>query len=332
MNTVSSSANIVATSNSDKTQAALSARPSFAPRDFLKMLAAAVASGVGVSIVAAGLALALSNSAGAETLQKNAIVKATSTQSLQAATVALQPTVGGLYIGGGYDREPVDAVERDWLVKVDGHSTQMHAEVRVMQTFLMPAEGPTTAFFEATLPPNARLIALKAHTPEKILSGKVMAMDDFAGMSRQELNKFSRHDALIMWNDEGTLSTDQIMNLIPNETVVVEYTYSINIPLQNGLHEFDLVLNNADATENEMISANKPNLTSGTVWVEWLGAKPKRLSDMPIDVTLEESAQGITGLSWFTPSLAPATATKAIKFAWEMDAPISKTRIANRQQ
>jgi hypothetical protein len=325
MNTISSSANIAATVNSDKAQTASSARPSFAPRDFLKMLAAAVASGVGVSIVAAGLALALSNSASAEALQKNAVgtatVKATSTQ-------ALQPTVGGLYIGGGCDREPVDAVERDWLVKINANT----AEVRVMQTFLMPAEGPTTAFFEATLPPNAKLIALKAHTPEKMLSGKVMALNDFAGMSRRELNKFSRHDALMMWNDEGTLSTDQILNLIPNETVVVEYTYSINIQLKNGLYEFDLALNNTDTAENETISANKPNLTSGTVWVEWLGAKPKRLSNMPIDVTLEESAQGITGLSWFTPSLAPATATKAIKFGWEMDAPISKTRIANRQQ
>jgi hypothetical protein len=321
MNTVSSSADIAATSNSDNAQSALSTRPSFAPGDFLKMLAAAVASGVGVSIVAAGLALVLSSSAEAETLQKNAIVKVASTQ-------ALQPTVGGLYIGGGCDRESVDAVERDWLVKINANT----AEVRVMQTYLMPAEGPTTAFFEATLPPNAKLIALKAHTPEKILSGKVITLNDFAGMSRQELNKFSRHDALMMWSDEGTLSTDQIMNLIPNETVVVEYTYSINIQLQNGLHEFDLVLNNADAAENGTISANKPNLTSGTVWVEWVGAKPKRLTDMPIDVTLEESAQGITGISWFTPSLAPATVTKAIKFAWEMDAPISKTRIANRQQ
>jgi hypothetical protein len=326
MNIISSSTDIAATVNSDKAQSASSTRPSFAARDFLEMLAAAVASGVGVSVVAVGLALALSNSAGAEALQKNAIVKAISAQPQQAAPVALQPTVGGLYIGGGCDREPVDALERDWLVKVDGNT----AEVRIMQTFLMPAEGPTTAFFEVTLPPKVKLIALKAHTPEKILSGKVMAMDDFVGMSRQELNKFSRHDTLIMWNDEGTLSTDQIMNLIPNETVVVEYTYSINTQLQNGLHEFDLVLNNADAAENETISANKPNLTSGTVWVEWIGAKPKHLSDMPIDVTLEESVQGITGLSWFTPSLTPATATKAIKFAWEMDAPFSKTRTANR--
>jgi hypothetical protein len=328
MNAISTSANVAATVNSDHAQSASSMRPSFAAQDFLKMLAAAVVSGVGVSVVAAGLALALSSSAGAEALQKNTIVKAISTQSRQAAPVALTPTVGGLYIGGGCDREPVDAVERDWLVKIDGNN----AEVRIMQTFLMPAEGPTAAFFEATLPPKAKLIALKAHTPEKILSGKVMAMDDFVGMSRQELNKFSRHDALMMWNDDGTLSTDHIMNLIPNETVVVEYTYSINIQLQNGLHEFDLVLNNADGAENEVISANKPNLTSGTVWVEWLGAKPIRLSDMPSDVTLEASAQGITGLSWFTPSLAPATATKAIKFAWEMDAPISKTRNANRQQ
>jgi len=152
-------------------------------------------------------------------------------------------------------------------------------------------------------------------------------------MSREELHKFSRHDALVMWNDGGTISTDQIMNLVPNETVVVEYTYSINTQFQNGLHEFNLTLNNADVGENEMISASKPNLTSGTVWVEWLGAKPKRLvnnlGETPIHVTLEESAQGINGLSWFTPSLAPTTEAKTIKFAWELDAPISKTRIAN---
>lgn len=310
MNTISSSADIATTVNSDKAQSASSARPSFAPRDFLKMLAAAVASGVGVSVVVAGLALVLSSSAEAEALQKNAVAKATSTQSLQALSVALQPTVGGLYIGGGCDREPVDAVERDWLVKIDGST----AEVRVMQTFLMPAEGPTTAFFEATLPPNAKLIALKAHTPEKILSGKVMAMDDFAGMSRQALNKFNRHDALMMWNDEGTLSTDQIVNLLPNETVVVEYIYSINTQFQNGLNELVLALNNV---ENEAIPASKPNLTSGTAWVEWVGTKPMRLTAMPIEATLEESAQGISGLSWFTPSLDSGLTTKAIRFAWE---------------
>jgi hypothetical protein len=327
MNTISSSADIAATVNSDKAQTASSTRPSFAPRDFLKMLAAAVASGVGVSIVAAGLALVLSNSASAEALQKNAAVtatvKATSTQ-------ALQPTVGGLYIGGGCDREPVDTVERDWLVKIDGHSTQMRAEVRVMQTFLMPVDGPTTAFFEVTLPSSAKLIALKAHTPEKILNGKVFALHDFAGMSRQELNKFSRQDALLMWNDNSTVSTDQIMNLIPNETVVIEYTYSISTHLQNGLHEFSLALNAADVDEHNTLSYTKPNLTSGTVWVEWIGTKPTQLTSVPADVTVEESVQGITGLSWFTPSLASDASTEAIKFAWEINAPFSKTRTANR--
>ena len=319
MNTISSSADIAATSNSDNAQSALSTRPSFAPRDFLKMLAAAVASGVGVSIVVAGLALVLSSSADAEALQKNAMVKATSTQ-------APPPTTGGLYIGGGCDRESVDAVERDWLVKIDGNT----AEVLVMQTFLMPAEGPTAAFFEVTLPSSAKLIALKAHTPGKILIGKVLALHDFAGMSRQELNKFSRHDALLMWNDNSTLSTDQIMNLIPNETLVIEYTYLTNTHRQNGLHEFSLALNTADANEHDTLSNTTPNLTSGTVWVEWIGAKPNQLTSVPADVTVEESAQGITGLSWFTPSLASDASTKAIKFAWEINAPFSKTRSADR--
>ena len=47
-------------------------------------------------------------------------------------------------------------------------------------------------------------------------------MNDFTGMNRRELNKFRRHDALILWNDEDTFPADQIMNLIPNETVVIE--------------------------------------------------------------------------------------------------------------
>lgn len=317
MNTISSSTETAANNSFDNPRTASTAQPSFAPKDFLQILAAAIGSGVGVSVVIAGLALALSSSAEAQVLPKNSVVKATLAQSAQA-------TVGGLYIGGGCDREPVEAVERDWLVKIDGNT----AEVRVMQTFLMPAEGPTVAFFEAILLPKARLIALKAHTPEKILSGKVISIDDFAGMSRLELNKFGRHDALMMWNEEGKLATNQIMNLIPDETVVIEYTYSINTQSQNGLNELDIALN---AAESEALFTTKPNLTSGTVWVEWVGVKPKRLVgspvNMPVDVTLEESAQGITGLSWFTPSLAPAT---AMKFAWETDTSFSKTVTANR--
>ena len=324
MSTTSSAANISATNNSVHTLSASSVppQPSFAIRDFLKMLAAAVLSGAGVSVVIAGLTLVLANTAEAGTRQKNATVDAISTQALQAPPA--HPVAGGLYIGGGCDRESVDAVERDWRVKIDSNTT----EVRVTQTFLMPADGPTVAFFEASLPPNAKLIGLTAHTPQKILSGKVLKMDDIKGMNRHELNKFRRHDALIMWNDEDTFSTDQIMNLISNETVVIEYTYSVSTHLQNGLNELTLALS---TEEREMFVAIKPNLASGTVWVEWLSAIPKRLvntpADMPADVAVEESTQGITGLSWFTPSLAPAT---RLKLSWEMAPPFLNARIANR--
>ena len=294
MSTTSSSANISAANNSVHTLSASSVQPqpSFALRDFLKLLAAAVLSGAGVSVVIAGLTLVLANTAKAGTLQKNATVDAISTQALQAPPALLKPVAGGLYIGGGCDRESVDAVECDWRVKIDNNTT----EVRVRQTFLMPADGPSVAFFEATLPPKAKLIGLITHTPQKVLSGKVLVMADFTGMNRRELNKFRRHDALILWNDEDTFSADQIMNLIPNETVVIEYTYSVSTHLQNELNELTLALS---TEEREMFVATKPNLASGTVWVEWLGAKPKRLAntpaDMPAVVALEESTQGITG-------------------------------------
>ena len=209
-------------------------------------------------------------------------------------------------------------------MKIDGHT----AEVRVMQTFLLPADGPTAAFFEASLPPNAKLIGLKAHAPQKILSGRVLEIGDFTSMNREKLNQLKRHGVLIMWNDEGTFSTDQIINLIPNETVVIEYSYSVSTHVQNGPNELNLTLS---AQESEMFVAARPNLASGTVWVEWVGNKPKRLinvhSGMPTDVALEESAQGITGLSWSTPSLAPTT---IMKFTWEMDSPFSNPRTANR--
>ena len=96
-----------------------------------------------MSVVIAGLTLVLANTAKAGTLQKNATVDAISTQALQAPPALLKPVAGGLYIGGGCDQESVVAVERDWRVKIDNYAT----EVRVMQTFLMPADGPTVAFF-----------------------------------------------------------------------------------------------------------------------------------------------------------------------------------------
>ena len=144
-------------------------------------------------------------------------------------------------------------------MKIDNYTT----EVRVMQTFLMPADGPTVAFFEATLPPKAKLIGLIAHTPQKILSGKVLVMDDFTGMNRRELNKFRLHDALILWNDEDTFSADQIMNLIPNETVVIEYSYSVTTHLQNELNELTLALS---TEEREMFVATKPWAPNPNAW------------------------------------------------------------------
>ncbi len=326
MNITSSSANIPATNNPHGAFPAPSvqSQPSFALRDFLKMLAAAILSGVGVSVVVVGLALMLANSADAGTLQKNTISNALSTQLRQVAPALLRSRVGGLYISGDRDREPVDAVERDWRVRIDDDT----AEVRVKQTFLLPADEPTAAFYEASLPPNAKLIGLKAHAPQKILSGRVLATNDFTGMNRDELNKLKRHGVLIMWNDEGMFSTDQIINLIPNETVVIEYTYSVSTHVENGPNELNLTLS---AQESEMFVAARPNLASGTIWVVWVGKQPKRLinlhSAMPTDVALEESAQGITGSSCFTPSLAPAT---IMKFTWEMDSPFSNPRSANR--
>ncbi len=326
MYTTSSSVDISAANNSARalTSSSPQTEASFAIRDFIKMLAASLLSGVVVSAFIIGLTLALAGNADAGTSQKSATMYPKLSRPLQDAPMRLKPTAGGLFISDGCDRESVDVVERDWKVTFANNT----AAVRVMQTFLLPANGPTVAFFETTLPPHAKLLGLKAHTPEKILSGKMLATHDFIVMNRQELIKFSRQDALIIWNEGDTFSTDQMMNLIPNEKVVIEYTYSISTHLENELHELNLALS---ADEGEMFVGSTPNRASGTVWVEWVGAKAKRMvntpGSMPNEVALEESAQGISGLSWFTPDLAAHT---AMKFTWEMNSSLSNMRTANR--
>ncbi len=326
MHTTSSSFDISAANNSGRalTLSSPQIEASFAILDFIKMLAASLLSGLVVSAFIIALTLVLAGNADAGTSQKSATMYPISSRPLQDAPIRLKPTAGGLFISDGCDRESVDVVERDWKVTI----TYNTAAVRVMQTFLLPANGPTVAFFETTLPPNAKLLGFKAHMPEKILSGKMLATHDFIGMNRQQLIKFRRQDALIIWNKGDTFSTDQIMNLIPNETVVIEYTYLISTHLENGLHELNLVLN---GYEREMFVASKPNMASGTVCVEWLGAKAKRMINTPAtvqnEVALEESAQGISGLSWFTPDLAADT---TMKFTWEMNSSLANTRTANR--
>ena len=135
-------------------------RMHFVMWDFLKMFLAAILCGVAVSIAAAGIALVLSNDAYAAA-PFNDPENADARQKEQApkSDAESQAFPGVLLIGSGCDADPLDAVERDWKVTINGK----RIDVRVMQTFIMPAGDAMAATFNASLPAGARLLRLWDH-------------------------------------------------------------------------------------------------------------------------------------------------------------------------
>ncbi len=277
----------------------------FAAGDFLKMFAAAIGSGIAVSLAAAAIALALSGSAQAS--ERAALAADAVVADLKSVAAP-----GGLYIGGACDRDPVDVLERDWQIRIDGDT----AEVRVMQSFLMPDEGEglgnISAFFEATLPRGAQLKSLKAHAGNTIRSGELVRLNKVTSFNRAQLSAIEKRNGLLMWNDEGAVQTDQITNIAPGESVVVEYTYTINVA--NGQsNALDLALTE---TQHDAFDSNRnarPVTAAAHVWVKWIGAKPQYLSGFPDDSVIEKTINGATGLSWSSLDLS---AGKKFSLAW----------------
>jgi hypothetical protein len=307
-------------------------RPNFAPMDFFKLFAGAVASGLAVSLIAAGIALALSSSADASPAAKPAVV--TSVPQLTSSKTGsgefeqdADTAPGSLKIGGGCDSEPVDAIEREWMVSIDGAT----AKVRVMQSFVMPKDAGTAAFFDAVLPDKAKLVELKIYGGERTWEGRGMAAEAMAKLDREGFRKLDEKGVVLMWVDSRYVSTDQLVNLVPGETVTVDYTYAIAVDGKDGTGALALHLapRNAQNTRTaEPALHDKPAPVSGTVWVDFVGTLPKKIKRADSALVLDESAAGIRGASWFSPALDKA---ETFSIAWDLAASTAETpRVALR--
>jgi len=121
----------------------------------LKMLGAAMLCGLAVSIAAAGVAIILSNDAEARLVQKeSSAFSPKHTEYVEEQASEPSPGPGVLLTGDGCEGMPVQALERDWQVRIDGR----RVEVRVMQAFQIPAESAMSSF---------RSARACAHSPRK---------------------------------------------------------------------------------------------------------------------------------------------------------------------
>lgn len=215
---------------------------------------------------------------------------------------------GVLMISSGCDADAVDATERDWKVMIGSNYT----DVRVMQTFIVPTGDSTMATFSALLPTGARLLRLNAHTAGSLWQGKVFDAKLHGQLTAIDFRNLSRGGMLIVQDDHGAILTDTIINIAGAEAVTVEYTYRLMTEDAQVRDSLFLTLTN----DNRLLGQEgRSPVTSGDVWVEWVGKNPRRLSRVPSGAFLETAGTKITGLSWRTDQL---TADTRFHLAWAM--------------
>lgn len=149
---------------------------------------------------------------------------------------------GQFSIGDGCGCEPLEAMERDWRIRIQSDAV----EVRVMQTFLLPIDGPTIGNFHAVLPPHAVLSSLKVDAAALTQTAEPMTAAAISNMGRAEMRALRKRNRLILLIDDRSIESDSILNLIPGETVTVEYAYSMPVERLNSTASLNLVLH-ADA-------------------------------------------------------------------------------------
>ena len=287
--------------------------------DFLKMLAAAVLCGLAVSITAAGITLLLTGSAEARLFQKEFTTTAQTNEFDVANSDALVPTPGALLLGDGCDGTFLNAIERDWQVRIDGE----RVEVRVMQAFQLPAESAEVATFHVQLIDGARMLSIAAQSSAKEWAGQVINAEEYDHLSPEEYLTLSRNKILASSSPRGTVVTSPLMGLNAGELITVEYKYVIALDSADGISAFVLPLETeepfADSHYNMGDNDTSPSTgwqaTKGAVWVEWVGRKPLRVTGLPADADVEMSTSRIEGFSWATHAIQPGA---HFQFAWTM--------------
>jgi len=284
-------------------------RMHFVMLDFLRMFLAAVLCGIAVSVIAAGLALVLAHDAYAATSTGTSPSLAVSNTDVNdESAIATRPYPGMLSITSGCDGESVDAVERDWKVTINGK----HIDVRVMQTFVVPAGDASAATFNALLPVGAKLLRLTAYTTGGIWQAKIFDSTAYVELTTMDFRKLARQGILIVQSDDGAIATDAIVNLAEAESVDIEYTYRLNAEESAASHDLTVTLTNDDLLSGQWRNSRA---MSGSVWVEWQGRKPARLTNMPAGAALEMQGNGISGLFWTSHQLSSA---RPFHLAWSM--------------
>ncbi|MBL8513911.1 MAG: hypothetical protein JNJ55_07955 [Betaproteobacteria bacterium] len=261
--------------------------------DFLRMIGAAIASGLVISIVAATLAMLLSRTADA------------------APSTFVSPTQeslaypGVLAVGMGCDSVPIEATDRDWWVKIEGR----RATVRVMQSFLMPEDSEGSAVFTAVLPKKAALLSLSLQTTQADFDARILTSAQSITLDADAYREFTRQSLLATIEPNGEVTTSPLPGLEESRVVTVTYTYSVPVEISEGKPHLTLPLTETrfsalDALmEPDTRVARNPR--RGAVWVEWSGALPRRVDGAPTATTFERAAGRIEALSWESQSLAP---------------------------
>ncbi len=289
----------------------------------VKMLIAAIFCGVGVSVIAAGIAIVLAGDAEARLVQKETASPASATPSSHIDDTKVNneeefpATPGALLIGDGCDGVSLPAIERDWKVSIDGN----RIGVRVMQAFQLPDESANVATFHVQLPRGARLRSLAAQTQDKDLAGHLMSDEQYDRLTPATYLKLTHNRLLVSHSVNGTVMTSPILNMRADEVITIQYTYEIapdgdsespsfKLPLAPGDHS----ANRIPAVADEAIASKQPPI-KGSLWVEWVGRKPTQIVGLPTDADLEVSKARVDGFSWAAKDIAPGA---ILQLAWSL--------------
>lgn len=318
------------------------AKPQFVAQDFLKLAAYAVASGVAFSALSIGVTLAVSRDSEAQTTapawverdrmfvladELDAATDAGSSAMLDVAddtaAFADYASPGSLYIGDGCGAEEVSAIEREWMVSIDGKV----ATVQVMQTFVMPDgvaldpedlndQETSLPSFSATLPKGATFLSLALDTTAKRLTAKMQSLElhhefDYDVLKRMTRTAQTRGELPIYMNDaldNPYINTVEVFDLKAGETIVVTYRYQFNIDEDNGRALLSLPLQTmGDVHDEEPVEPGETNAATGTVWIEWKNPRsaPRVFDVFPANASVEQNENGIFGMNWSTNRIAP---------------------------
>jgi hypothetical protein len=277
--------------------------------DFLKMLAAAIATGITFSLVAASVALILTHTSAANaaiskrkpqpinsawidnnglwilkvesrenvelpSIQSSAPLLITSEGALDRQT---QVAPGNLYLGDGCGSTPLLAAERDWQVTVKGDI----ADIQVMQTFMIKSDDVTateSAYFHAVLPRGAQYASFRVQTGQHDLLGQYASGNDWSENEQTNSDELKTKGLVRLFEyrqPDGftTLSSDTFADLSHDELVIVTYRYQVPITsLGKDLHALQLMLTENPTTDDQeyrLKTGTRDTKTNVSVWVSW---------------------------------------------------------------